>query len=56
MTIKIYDEYDIMPDEVWKDYPFLPNIGDKVQTNNLGVKIVKQRIFKKDYVDIRLIH
>lgn len=54
MTIEIYEEHGICPVEVWKDYPFVPNVGDNVSTPASGLKTVVYRVFKKDEVHIRI--
>lgn len=54
MTIRIYEINGIKPCDVWEDYPFVPNVGDKVSTLTSGFKTVKYRVFKKDTIDIRI--
>ena len=54
MTINIYELHGIEPCDVWEDYPFVPNVGDKVSTLTSGFKTVKYRVFKKDTIDIRI--
>lgn len=54
MTIKIYEEHGTLPVEIWKDYPFIPNVGDMVSTPLSGVKNVVYRVFREDEVHIRI--
>lgn len=54
MTIKIYEEYGTLPVEIWEDYPFIPNAGDRISTPGSGLKTVAYRVFKKDEVHIRI--
>ena len=54
MTIRIYEENGTRPVEVWEDYSFVPNVGDRVSTPTSGLKTVKYRVFKKDTIEIRI--
>ena len=54
MTIRIYEENGTRPVEIWEDYPFVPNVGDRVSTLVSGLKTVSYRVFRKDLVDIRI--
>lgn len=54
MTIMIYELNGIKPCDVWEDYPFVPNVGDKVSTLTTGLKTVVYRVFKNDTIDIRI--
>lgn len=52
MKIRIYELHGIRPTEIWEDYPFVPNVGDRVYTDTSYSKTVDYRVFRKDYVDI----
>lgn len=54
MTIRIYEENGSCPVEIWEDYPFVPNVGDRVSTPISGFKTVVYRVFREDEVDIRI--
>ena len=54
MTILIYEEHGSRPVDIWEDYPFVPNVGDKVYTPVSGFKTVVYRVFRKDEVHIRI--
>jgi hypothetical protein len=54
MKIMIYEEHGLLPIEVWKDYPFVPNVGDMVSTSTSGSKSVVRRVFEKNVVCIRI--
>lgn len=54
MTIRIYEEHGNLPVEIWEDYPFVPNVDDRVFTPISGLRTVTYRVFKKDVVDIRI--
>jgi hypothetical protein len=52
MTIRVYELHGIRPTEIWEDYPFVPNVGDRISTDVSGLKTVDYRVFRKDYVNI----
>ena len=54
MTILIYEEHGASPVETWEEYPFIPNVGDRVFTTNSGLKTVVCRVFRKDAIHIRI--
>lgn len=54
MTILIYEESGTSPVEIWEDYPFVPNVGDRVFTTSSKVKTVLYRVFRKDAIHIRI--
>ena len=54
MIIKIYELNGCKPCDIWEDYPFVPNVGDKISTLTSGLKTVKYRVFKKDTINIRI--
>lgn len=54
MTIYIYEKDADTPIEIWENYPYVPNVGDRVSVKILGLMVVVYRVFKKDIVILRV--